>query len=454
MLPKLPSPATESRDWQNSNLPNILFISPAFVPTHDSEAFCSAKLVAALAGVGAGITVFTYREFAPQSVDGSASWQGLRKYVADFPVSTHRNPIQSLTSAVRYQTQQYARWTGAAVEEAKRIHSRRPFDVVYSRSLPMFAHIAGYWCAKSLEVPWIAGINDPWDWHLFPVKVANRVPIPLAVSTFWMKRTIRCADLVIYPNSRLHAYHERLSGINHDSLIIPHVGIASNEAIQADAPSKTFTMVHAGKVGSSEATGRSAAPLLRGLRLFVEDFPEAAEITRLIFVGPSDQAIESLVSELQLTANVRSVGRVTYQESLKFIRGAAVCVLVEAQMQEGIFLPSKLVDYVSAKKPVLALSPKVGVVNDMAESFGILRVDSGDVGAVRRAIASLYVDFRNRTLSLRGSNQEQVSQFEPGSVATTFLTAFRNLDQSKRVGSKSRPNYKIGTDTTPDVLVK
>ena len=442
MLQKSPSPATVSPDCQNSRLPNILFISPAFVPSHDSEAFCSAKLVAALVAVGAGITVFTHHEFAPQVVDGSASWRSLRKYVADFPVPTHRNPIQSLSSAVRYQTQQYARWTGAAVEEAKRIHSRRPFDLVYSRSLPMFSHIAGYWCAKNLRLPWIAGINDPWDWHLFPVKVANKVPIQSALSTFWMKRTFRRADLLIYPNTRLHAYHEKISGIRHHSLIIPHIGTAPNQATQADGSSKTFTLVHAGKLGSREATGRSALPLLHGLRLFLADFPEAAKITKLMLVGPSDAKTKSIVSDLQLEAVVSATGRVTYEESQVMIQAASVCVLIEADMKEGIFLPSKLVDYLSAGKPVLALSPRVGVINDMAEEFGILRVDTGDVEGVRKAIGNLYLNFRNHALASVAPSQKQINQFEPENIASTFLAAIRHLAQREKIHSRATPRAR------------
>jgi glycosyltransferase involved in cell wall biosynthesis len=389
-----------------------------------------------------------------QTVDDSLLWEKVRKQVVNFPVSSNVDPLQSLRMAVRFKSLSYARWIGAALEEAQRIQGERRFDVVYSRSLPMFGHIAGYWCAKYLGLPWIANVNDPWDWHLFPVRLVNKKRIPNVISSLWMKKTFRSADLVTYPSQRLHAYHEKISGIRHSALVIPHVGTAPQKDSPTGQPSDTFTLVHAGKLGLNEATGRSAVPLLRGLRLFFQDFPEAAAVTRLVFVGPSDGAMESLASELHLTANVSSVGRVTYEQSLEFIRGATVCVLVEAEMPEGIFLPSKLVDYLSARKPVLALSPRAGVVNDMAERFGILRVDTGDVEGVRRTIGSLYGDFRNRTLSLRGPAQEQVSQFEPKNLAATFLAAVRGLAQSKQMRSTSRSDYKIGTETTPDMLVK
>jgi len=446
--------ATQFKDYSNAGAPHILYISPAFVPRCDSEAFCSAKFADALSDAGAAVSIFACPLYGMQTVDVSPLWDRVRKLVVDFPVSSSIDPIQSLRMAARFKSLSYARWIGAALQEAQRIQSDRPFDVVYSRSLPMFGHIAGYWCAKYLGLPWVANVNDPWDWHLFPVRLVNKRRIPNVISNLWMKKTFRSADLVTYPSQRLHAYHEKISGIRHHSLVIPHVGTVPLRDAPPQQPSQTFSLVHAGKLGLSEATGRSAVPLLRGLRLFLQDFPEAAEITRLVFVGPSDGAMESLASELQLTAIVSSVGRVTYEQSLNFIRDASVCVLVEAEMPEGIFLPSKLVDYLSARKPVLALSPRVGVINDMAERFGILCVDTGDVEAVRRAIGSLYRDFRNHILHLRRPAQEQVSQFEPKNLAATFLTALRNLTQSKRIGSTTHSNYKIGTERTPDVLVK
>jgi hypothetical protein len=129
-------------------------------------------------------------------------------------------------------------------------------------------------------------------------------------------------------------------------------------------------------------------------------------------------------------------------------------VLVEAAMSEGIFLPSKLVDYLSARKPILALSPGVGVANDMAQSGGILRVDVDDVEAVRRAIGSLYLDFRSGTLGRRAPSQEQVNQFNPEILAKKFLTAFYNLPRSKKSQGRSGTDTDIRTDLTVSANAK
>lgn len=135
---------------------------------------------------------------------------------------------------------------------------------------------------------------------------------------------------------------------------------------------------------------------------------------------------------------VVSVGRTDYEDSLKYIQSAAVCVLVEAEMPEGIFLPSKVVDYITALKPILALSPCVGVVADLMSGGGIIRVDPGDACAIRDAIRGLYEDFRRGTLAMRRPSGAQVDQFRPELVANRFLEAVRELIATKKESKLQR----------------
>ena len=130
------------------------------------------------------------------------------------------------------------------------------------------------------------------------------------------------------------------------------------------------------------------------------------------------------------------MGRTDYEASLKYIQSATACLLVEAEMAEGIFLPSKLVDYISARKPILALSPRVGVVADLVPGGGITRVDAGDARGIRDAIRGLYVDFRNGILDQRSPAGLQVDQFRPELVAKRFLDLLRELIVARKEGKQ------------------
>lgn len=410
---------------------NILCISPSFVPVADSEAYCGAKLALALQDQGANVTVLSQGLSPPptwRKVDDSKLWrEALRMRIEVMAPSTHRN-FASLWLGVRFQTVVWARWVGTLIKLARELHSNNSFDIVYSRSLPMFAHIAGYWASRALGVPWVANINDPWDNHLFPNGPTTRVSrVEAAFSSYWLKKTLRCADLITYPSIRLRNYISRLGGEEPRGEIIPHIGYTCRD----QEPAGDFNLVHAGKLGSNEWSGRPTDSLLRGFAGFLEANEAARSVTRFTLVGPVDEATEALAGKLGLSSVVRHLGRVNYEESIRHIRSATICVLVETDSAEGIYLPSKLADYLVSQKPILALSPSVGVLSDMVPHGGIIRVSLNDETSIAEAIGKLYKAFLSRSLRDYMPSAQLVRQFEPGPIAEKLLSELSQVIKNK-----------------------
>src|SRR5581483_3719585 len=121
-----------------------------------------------------------------------------------------------------------------------------------------------------------------------------------------------------------------------------HVGITVK-----GSGSARFRIVHAGKLGSNEVTGRSSAALLTALFEFLRHHPDHRSSVELLLVGPEDAGTSATIAQLGLDDVVRTLGRVSYEDSLGYIASASVCVLVEGDFTEGIFLPSKLADYIA-----------------------------------------------------------------------------------------------------------
>jgi glycosyltransferase involved in cell wall biosynthesis len=201
--------------------------------------------------------------------------------------------------------------------------------------------------------------------------------------------------------------------------VIPHIGTAATSNQSCDQ----FTLVHAGKLGVGDMTGRSIRPLLEAFRQFLVDRPAAAGNSRLEFVGSLDPDAVQLAEELGVADQIRIGGTVSYEKSLASIAGAAVCVLVEGNLREGIFLPSKLCDYIAAGKPVVAFSPEVGTVNDFAKKGGIFRVAPRDSAAAAAVFARLFDAFIEKNLTRLGPPAELVRYVAADRAATSFLEA-------------------------------
>ncbi len=415
----------------------ILCISPSFVPLADSEAFCGAKMVKALTDFGADVRVISANNINGPGfpLDHSPLWQFTRGLNTNVPVPAEKERFRRLRTTVRYQSLN-ARWVEAVVQFARRLHREGRFDLIYSRSWPMVAHAAGYWCSRALGLPWVANTNDPWDRCFWPGSEAVHGTMLDRISgSFWLRRTFRHAQLLMFPSERLANFHFRLAGRHPAAVIIPHIGCSPKQDDNGNGAAggrPLFRLVHAGKLGTTEISGRSARGMFAGLAGFLAAAPEARSAVRLLLAGPGDKQTQLLVEELGLREQVVHVGQISYEESLRCISQASVCVLLEAKMDEGMFLPSKLVDYISVRKPILALSPRIGVAADMAAVGELLRVDPDDASAIQAAIAGLYADFRRGTLHCRAPREAFSKQFGPLAVAGQFMRAVGPLLKSSR----------------------
>lgn len=383
-------------------------------------------MVDALRNANCGVHVLSRDKLFTSSVKDTSSFWGdaSEDTVVGTPARTAM--IGSIVCSARFQTSSWARWVSRVVATAAELHARRPFDLVYSRSLPSIGHVAGYWCARVMGLPWIANINDPWDMHWFPGQsVATKWYYRLS-SDFWFRRTASHADLVTYPNTRLGSFHSRIKG--HSFSVVPHVGWARRQrGGNGDRNAGKLVLVHAGKLGASELTKRSALPLLEAAAAFLKREQGARTGVRIVFVGPKDEATEKRAESLGLKEVVSFAGRVNYEESLEWIASASVCLLVEDCDSEGIYLPSKLADYVEARKPVLALSPLEGTANDLSGWGGIRRVDGNDPETIALEIGRFYGAHKEGRLDELAPSERLVAHFNPSEVAMRFINLAREV---------------------------
>lgn len=413
----------------------VLCISPWFVPLANSEAFCGGKLARALIESGVDIEVIHCSNyFRTSHLDSSASWRVAMGASVDVRTPVERQRVRSLVAGARYRSLSFARWIPAVVKQSRLMHEHKPFDLVYSRSLPYVAHIAGYWTAKALSLPWVANINDPWDFpRSFRDEVHGATWLTNSLSDSWLRRTLATANVVTYPSERLRDYHRRRTRIDHPAAVIPHVGcFASERSLAGPQCDDALHFVHAGKLGSNESIKRDSQGLLAGLSLFLDRNPEVRSRIVLTLVGSADPETQSCVERLRLGSVVRTTGSVSYDESIRYIRDASVCVLVEGNIAEGIFLASKLAYYLSLGKPVLALSPRAGVAADLAKEGGITRVDVTDAESVAAEIARYYDDFCQGNLATRAPSSSLRSMFEPQVIAKQFLEVARQAEAAHK----------------------
>ncbi|MGE3803663.1 MAG: glycosyltransferase [Gemmataceae bacterium] len=413
-----------SSSTSRSKAPRVLCISPFFAPLANAEAFSGGKVGLALleAGLDFSAVSIDYTGHTKFSTDRSSTWSALACSTTAVPPTGHITKLLSVPLGFRYGVLEWSRWVHAVVRIALARHRERPFDVIYSRGLPNVAHVAAYWTRHASGLPWIANFNDPWDLkgaHLLPQHRKRRKrALKPRVSEFWMHRVMGSADVLTFPCARLRDYYLRLAPARGQCSVIPHIGLRADRAETVQA----FSLVHAGNLGAGETTRRdSTVSLLRALRGFLNHHANARSACRLVLVGPEDRPTLELAGELGLADIVSCTGLVSYEESLRRMAQAAVCLLVEGSMPEGIYLPSKFPDYVRNGKPVIALSPAAGTISDLLPTRGVNVVPVDNPDLIQRQITTHYELYAAGELESCRPTAELQNRYAPATIGAALL---------------------------------
>jgi len=134
---------------------------------------------------------------------------------------------------------------------------------------------------------------------------------------------------------------------------------------------------------------RTPSALFRALADLNRRMP-LADAIELVCVGPHVIEYRPEAAALGLTGVVRLEGRRPKRDADAMAADADVLLVVDAPSEgPSVFLPSKLVDYLAFRKPILGLTPASGAAARLLARLGCPSVAPDDEPAIASAVASL-----------------------------------------------------------------
>lgn len=382
-----------------------------------AEGLASARMATALARAGHDVTLLTTT--APE-VAGVT----VHQVEPDPPAALDRlgsrldgwGRIGAVPHLIRGCTVEEAGWVRAV---ARRAAELGPFDVLHSRLNPAVSHLAAMAVVERMpELPWCAYFSDPWPHHLYPkpyrftVGPLSRLRLEWALDSMLWR-----AGSLIFPSARLRDW--LLSGkrerFRSKSFTAPHLGEG-----EASSSNGLLRLRHAGFLMKE----RRVEPLFEALERFLFARPEARESLRVEFAGRYTGG--GLPEVPQALAGVVSFEpAMPPDQAQDWMARADVALLIEAALEEGIFFPSKLSDYLAGQRPIFALSPRRGVTADLLAEGGGLLAEPEDVEGIGAALERLHDLWRRGRLAELSPRPEQATAVSSAAVVPVYERAFQ-----------------------------
>ena len=200
------------------------------------------------------------------------------------------------------------------------------------------------------------------------------------------------ADYSVIPSDRLCHYMDKYVHFHQDRIrIVPHVAL-TDKPHNKRVDGKLRMLV----------SGNNRSP--RDPRLLLNAFMRVVSTSvldaELVFVGSVDDDIKSLIIALKANSYIKILPAVSYEESMDMLKDYDLAILIEAPCDEGIFLPTKIVDFMQVRIPVFAISPKVGILNDLYKKGNIgYFADCTDEQAIENELKKIISDYNIKLYS-------------------------------------------------------
>lgn len=247
---------------------------------------------------------------------------------------------------------QYGGWKTAvlrAVEGLSFDDSNRP-RVLVTFSHPLVDHVIGIELKRRLKLPWIAHFSDPWTdspfLHLDSYTLARNLELE--------RKTIEGADRLVFTSQEtvdkvMSKYPESLRA---KTRVLPQ---CYDESLFAQPPHQQGSVIvrHVGNFYGN----RTPEPLFKALAATLTMHPGHLQDVRFELIGAHENIKESAMLQ-ELPAGLVSVKPVVdYQESLNLMSSADGLLVIDAPAEISMFLPSKLIDYIGAGRPIMGFTP-------------------------------------------------------------------------------------------------
>lgn len=339
----------------------ILIIAPTSYPVNGAEAIVNIKLLKALSDDGGFIIDLIakknkWQNYPSASIEEYGVKCNLHMVEVDNRVYNPKVVIQNLlclfTFGVVYKG---CHWAVKAMRVAKQLVKSNNYDYVLTKSNP--SYLVGCYLKKKYGVKWVASWNDPYPNELYPQPYGHGSQYS-DTSTQRRVSIMQNADVHIFPSMRLQEYMGTYMNIaDKEKIIIPH--IITPMVMPRHKFDGTLRMIHSGKLFSP----RSPENLLRGLKQALQLEPELK--IKVSILGNMNQEYLDLVSKLELEEYFEYLPPVEYHRSLEMLTNFDVAMIIEANCKEGIFLPTKVGDYMQISVPMFAISPCEGNLYDL-----------------------------------------------------------------------------------------
>ncbi len=261
-------------------------------------------------------------------------------------------------------------WLGAVPLGLYLIKKYRP-DIIWSTYPIATAHLIGLSLCRLTGVPWVADLRDPMIDEGYP-----RDPLTRRIHQWIERKTmVHCARAVLTTPGAIKDYVARFPQIPASRFYLIENGYDEESFVTAEAnvakrgsENKQIVLVHSGIIYPSE---RDPIPFFEALAaLYQQGLVSPTNLKVILRATGNDSYLLQIIDQYGIGEIVLLAPSISYQDALSEMLTADGLLILQASNCNNQ-IPVKLYEYLRARRPILALTDRVGDTAAALTNMGI-----------------------------------------------------------------------------------
>ena len=297
-------------------------------------------------------------------------------------------------------------WVNSSVKYLQEYLKSNKIDVIISTGPPHSMHLIAKKLCQKNNLKWIADFRDPWT-DLYYNKEFKQLSLAKNKNKKLETSVLINADCVLTVSNSLKK--EFVKQAKRVEVITNGFDdeVLTNNLINLDSK---FSISYIGLL-PVQSNPKFLFTVLNELCIENPDFKKDLNIN---FIGDISDVIKEDIETNNLSENTNFIGYVSHEKAIDYQKKAQVLLLLipNVEKSEGI-LTGKLFEYLTAKRPILAIGPENGDLSEILKSTnaGVV-VGFNNKEKLRIEIRTLYQQYKTGSLKVNSKNIDQFHRRE------------------------------------------
>jgi len=300
-------------------------------------------------------------------------------------------------------------WIPGATRAALADARATSFDGLITFGQPWSDHVVGLRVRRATGLRWVAHFSDPW----VDSPYARGLAFHRARARRLEAEVVRQADALVFVSRQtadlvMRKYPEACRS---KASVVPHgYDLGDLPVVSRETPSgRPMTLVYTGRFYDGI---RTPIVLFDALQRLATRTPLDGRV-HVELVGPFVSTYRREAALRGLDRVIAFRDRVPPDAARRLAAAADVLLVIDAPSAgPGVFLPSKAIEYLMFRKPILGLTGANGATAELLREVDCPIADPADPAAVASAIESLLQLHESRRLEVSGEFARQASRFD------------------------------------------